>query len=357
VRRFQSLATAITVVSIAVSLVAIAVITVGVLVVAQSTFSHLMREAGTSAAETQAMFDHGIEATFVVAIAVAAVVSAGLAMVLAALLARPLQQMAHAARRIAKGDYATRVGRGGPQELASLADSFNQMARSLEEQERLRREFVVNAAHELHTPLTNLQGYLEALRDGVIAPTPEQFGSLHEEAQRLVRLSRSLDTLAESEFQARSRACEKIALGPAVRSAYEVARPAFEAKSISVDVAVPDTLEVVAEPDGLAQVLGNLLQNACRYTPAGGHAGIQADTPRSHVVVVSVTNSGAPIPAGDLAHVFERFYRVEKSRDAARGGAGIGLAIVKQVVEAAGGSVGVDSDDRSTRFWFSLPSA
>ena len=354
--RLRSIAVGITLVSMAVSLVAIAVITIGVFVVAQSTFSRLMIKAGTSAAETQAMFDHGIAAIFVVAVGVATLVSAGLAVILAALLSRPLRHMASAARRIAAGDYAARVATDGPVEVASLARSFNQMAMSLEEQERSRRDFIVNAAHELHTPLTNLQGYLEALRDGVIAPTPEQFRSLHEEAQRLVRLSRSLDALAETEIRERPMAIECIEVAPAVRSAYEVARPTFEAKGISVALAIPEQLVVLAEADGLAQVLANLLQNASRYTPPGGRAEITAEARRSHVVV-SISNTGDGIPAGDLAHVFERFYRVEKSRDVARGGAGIGLAIVKQVVEKSGGRVGVDSTAGSTKFWFSLPAA
>ena len=111
-----------------------------------------------------------------------------------------------------------------------------------------------------------------------------------------------------------------------------------------------------AEPDGLAQVLANLLQNASRYTPRGGRASIDAERARSRVLV-SITNTGEGIPADDLPHVFERFYRVEKSRDAARGGAGIGLAIVKQLVEGFGGRVGADSNSHFTRFWFSLPIA
>ena len=353
-RRLRSLATGITAVSIVVAISAISVIAVGVLVVAQSTFNRLMVEAGTPAADAQAMFDHSVATVFAVAAAIAVVISVGLAIGLAALLSRPLRHMAVAAERIARGDYEARVPRGGPDELASLADSFNQMARSLAEQERERRDFIANAAHELRTPLTNLQGYLEGLRDGVIAPTPEQFGSLHEEAQRLVRLSRSLDALAENQGPDRVAACTDVRLAPAVRSAYEVSRSAFEAKDIAVDIAVPDSLVVRAEADGLAQVLANLLQNASRYTPPGGEASIRATSNRS-TVTVSITNSGDGIPAGDLPHVFERFYRVEKSRDAARGGAGIGLAIVKQLVEASGGKVGADSTEHSTRFWVSLP--
>ena len=353
-RRLRSLATGITLVSLLVAVIAIAVIAVGVLVVAQSTFSRLMVQAGAPAAEAHDMFNQGVATIFLVAVLIAVAISLVLAIVLATRLTRPLRQMAMAAERIAAGDYEARVGEGGPDELASLADSFNRMAHSLAKHERERRDFIANAAHELRTPLTNLQGYLEGLRDGVIAPTPEQFRSLHEEAQRLVRLSRSLDALADNERPDREVRSEDVDVAQAVRSALEVARPGFEAKGIAVDVNVPERLIARAERDGIAQVLANLLQNASRYTPAGGKASIRAE-PRRTQVVVSITNSGEGIPAEDLPHVFERFYRVEKSRDAARGGAGIGLAIVKQLVEASGGMVGADSNRSSTSFWFSLP--
>src|SRR5690348_4092479 len=355
-RHLRSLATGITLVSVLVAFIAIAVIVVGVLVVAQSTFNQLMIQAGTPAADAQSMFDHSVATIFLVAVLIAVVISVGLAIILAARLASPLRRMAWAAERIAGGDYEARVPHAGPAELASLADSFNRMAHSLAEQERARRDFIANAAHELRTPLTNLQGYLEALRDGVIPPTPEQFRSLHEEAQRLVRLSRSLDELADNERPDRVALRQDVDLTQAVRTAYELARPAFEAKAIEVDLAVADGLVARAEPDGLAQVLANLLQNASRYTPRGGRASIKAEGQRSKVVI-SITNTGDGIPADDLPHVFERFYRVEKSRDAARGGAGIGLAIVKQIVEASGGKVGAESTHHTTRFWFSLPTA
>jgi two-component system, OmpR family, sensor histidine kinase BaeS len=355
-RRLRGLTTGITSVSLIVAFVAITVIAVGVLGVAQSTFDRLMVQAGTSAVDAQVMFDHGVTTIFLAAVLIAVAISVALAVVLAAWLSRPLRQMARAAERIAGGDYTTRVRGSGPNELASLADSFNRMAQSLAEQEQQRTDFIANAAHELRTPLTNLQGYLEALRDGVIAPTPEQFRSLHEEAQRLVRLSRSLEAIAVNQHFADAVRCEDVDVAQAIRSAYDVARPAFEAKAIEVDMSLPDRLIARAEPDGLAQVLANLLQNASRYTPQGGSAAIRASGQRSRVVV-SVSNTGEGIPDVDLPHVFERFYRVEKSRDPARGGAGIGLAIVKQLVEASGGRVGADSDGRLTRFWFSLPAA
>ncbi len=352
--RPRGIAVRIALLSLVVTAVAVIVIAIGVLGVAQVTFNRLMREAGEPAATARAMFEESVVPVFIVAAVIAVVVSLVLASLLALRLARPLNDMAQAARRIAHGEYHARVRRAGPEEVTSLADSFNQMAESLQEQERLRREFIVNAAHELSTPLTNLQGYLEALRDGVIAPSTEQFQSLHEEVDRLVRLSQSINTLAQENGTRIGRVLETIDLVPAVRSAVELARPSFEGKAIRVQLHVPERLPALAQPDQLAQVLANLLQNASRYTPEGGLVTIAAEARRSDVLV-SVSNTGDSIPQQDLPHLFERFYRVEKSRDRARGGAGIGLAIVKQLVEATGGRVGAESQAGVTRFWFSLP--
>ncbi|TMD39937.1 MAG: HAMP domain-containing protein [Chloroflexi bacterium] len=350
----RRLSARIAIVAVLVMAVAVAVIAIGVLIVAQSTFSQLMVQAGQSADTARSMFDDSVVVVFAVATLAAAGVGIALATLLGFRLAAPLQEIAAAARRVARGDLGARVDRSGPEEMTSLADSFNQMAETLEEQERMRREFVINAAHELSTPLTNLQGYLEALRDGVIAPSGEQFRSLQEEVERLVRLSRSLQTLAAQDSAADRPALETIDLVSAVRSAVELARPSFETKRIAVQLRVPERLPVRAHMDQVAQVLGNLLQNASRYTPEGGTVTIDAESRPSNALV-SITNTGDGIPQHDLPHVFERFYRVEKSRDRERGGAGIGLAIVKQLVESSGGDVGADSRGGLTRFWFSLP--
>ena len=352
--RPQGIAVRIAALSLLVTAVAVAVMAIGVLAVAQATFSRLMLEAGQSAATAHAMFDESVKPVFIVATAIAAAVSLLLASLLAIRLAGPLNNIARAARRVARGEYDARVRRSGPDELTSLADSFNQMAESLEQQERMRRDFIVNAAHELSTPLTNLQGYLEALRDGVIAPSTEQFQSLHEEVDRLVRLSQSLNALAENSSPSSGGGLETIDLAAAVRAAVELARPSFDGKAIRVQLHVPDRLPARAVPDQLSQVLANLLQNASRYTPDGGLVTVAAEARRKDVLV-SVSNTGDGIPDLDLPHVFERFYRVEKSRDRAHGGAGIGLAIVKQLVEATGGRVGAESHAGVTKFWFSLP--
>jgi len=228
------------------------------------------------------------------------------------------------------------------------------MAERLDDQERLRREFIANAAHELRTPLTNLQGYLEALRDGVVSADRATFESLHDEADRLVRLSRSLDALAEGDIAAQPPALAELDLSAAIAAAIELVVPAFERQQITLRVEIPPRLRARANADHLAQVLANLLQNASRYTPAHGNVLVTAEG-RPGDVLVTIANTGDGIPSADLPHVFERFYRVEKSRDRARGGAGIGLAIVKRLVELGGGRVGADSVPGLTRFWFSVP--
>jgi signal transduction histidine kinase len=352
--RNRGIAARIALAALASAAIGLAILALGVTVVGGQVFTDLMLKAGDSAEHARAMYDQSVTTVVVVAVLIAILASVGLAMAMGRMLARPLREVGAAARRIADGDYAARVPRGGPEEIVSLADSFNQMAMSLEEQERMRRDFIANAAHELRTPLTNLQGYLEALRDGVIVADRSTYESLWDEAERLVRLSRSLDALAEGDAAASPPDLEAIDLAAAVRSAVELAQPAIERAGLRLALEVPPILPARANPDHLAQVLANLLSNAVRYTPAGGLVSVRAER-RPGDLLVSVGNSGEPIPPDDLARLFERFYRVEKSRDQARGGAGIGLAIVKQLVEAGGGRVGAESAAGETRFWFSLP--
>jgi signal transduction histidine kinase len=334
--------------------VGLVILAIGVAVVGGDLFTELMMKAGESAEHARRMYDDSVVTVVVAASALAVLASIGLAVALARMLARPLDEIGGAARRIADGDYAARVPREGPEELASLADSFNQMAASLERQEQMRRDFIANAAHELRTPLTNLQGYLEALRDGVIVADAATYESLHEEADRLVRLSRSLDALAEGDAGTSPATPIELDLAAAIRSAIDLAAPAVERAGLRLETGLPASLPARADPDRIAQVLANLLSNAIRYTARGGLITVRAER-RPADILVSVTNTGEGIPTDDLDRVFERFYRVEKSRDRARGGAGIGLAIVKQLVESVGGRVGAESADGQTRFWFSIP--
>jgi two-component system sensor histidine kinase BaeS len=350
----RGLAWRIALVGIVSAAAAVGIITVGVWVVGGDALAQLMMEAGDTAAHAYEMFDHSIRDVLLVAIAVAIAASVALAVMLARMIARPLADVGAAARRVAGGDLAARVPRAAPDELASLADSFNQMAAELEESERQRRDLIANTAHELRTPLTNLEGYLEAIRDGVIVPDRQTYESLLEETERLVRLARALDDLAAGDRAARRARLVEVDLAALLSASVELARPAFEARGLVLERRWAEQLPARADPDQLAQVVANLLQNAARYAPRGGRV-ILAAEPRPGTILVSLSNAGEGIPVADLPHLFERFYRVEKSRDRALGGAGIGLAIVKQLVEGWGGQVGAESTPGLTRFWFSLP--
>ena len=352
--RFDSLASRIALAGVLIALVAMVLVAAGVLLIGRTTFETLMAEHGTAAAISYAMFDTSVTRVLIATSLVAVVCAVALAILVARQIERPLADVARAARRIASGSYDARVMRPASQELASLADSFNQMAASLEDQERQRRDLILNFAHELRTPLTNLHGYMEALRDGVVQASPQSYASLQEEVDRLLRLSTSLDVLA-SGATAGTEPVE-LDLVPAAEALVELHRQLLERRGLKLQVSMPTSVRVRADADTLAQVVGNLLQNAERYTPEGGTVWVRVE-PDTDRVEVSVANTGDAIPADDLPHLFERFYRVEKSRDSAQGGAGVGLSIVKELVEAAGGQVGVESVPGLTRFWFTLESA
>ncbi|HTS14488.1 MAG TPA: HAMP domain-containing sensor histidine kinase [Candidatus Sulfotelmatobacter sp.] len=354
-RRWRGIGLQVAVVVLATTAVSLAIVAVGVVAVGRDTFMALMADHGVSTTAANDMFDRSVSVVIVGALVVAAIAAVTLSVVMAGRLTAPLRNVTAAARRIADGDYAARVEVGGPAEVASLAGSFNEMATQLQAQEQLRRDFVTNASHELRTPLTNLRGYLEALRDGVVEADAATFESLLEEVDRLVRLSRSLDTLADGGV-AGPGAPEpaEIDLAAAVRTAVDLARPGLERAGVRVELTAPAVLRAHGAPDAVAQVMGNLLQNAARYTPTGGQVEVGVEVVPGYARV-RVSNTGDGIPAADLPHVFERFYRVDKSRDRASGGAGIGLAIVQRLVEAGGGQVGAESAAGWTRFWFTLP--
>ena len=331
---------------------AVAIIGTGVLAVARAQFEQLMMKQGVSSSEANAMFQQTISGVFAAAVVVAALLSVIVAVLLARYLTKPLEEMAKAASRLARGDYGARAQEQGPVEIRSLAQAFNLMADSLQSQEQARRDFVAGAAHELLTPLTNLQGYLEGLRDGVVAPTDATFASLQEETERLVRLARALLDLADA--PSRIESPERVDLRKAIESTVELVAPALDRRHIGIDVIVPDAIAVQAKPDHVTQVLVNLLQNAGRYAQEGDRVTVHAE-PRGSTTCISVTNTGPVIPADQVAHIFDRFYRVDKSRDRASGGHGLGLALVKQLVEAGGGEVGADSAGGLTTVWFTLP--
>lgn len=333
---------------------ALAIIGTGVLEVARMQFDQLMMKHGASAADANAMFEQTVSGIFAIAVLIAAVLSVFVAILLARNIARPLEEVSKAAKRLASGDYRARAAELGPAEIRSLATTFNAMADSLQDQEKVRRDFVAGAAHELLTPLTNLQGYLEGLRDGVLTPSQSVFESLHEESERLVRLSHALLALAEA--PSRTEAVDNIDLHKVIESTVQLVAPAMDKRHIGVTIDMPDAIVVRSNPDHLTQVLFNLLQNAGRYASQGSGVSVRARS-LGRDVHVSVSNSGSTIPPDELPRIFDRFYRVDQSRDRSSGGYGLGLALVKQLIEAAGGQVGAESANGSTTVWFTLARA
>jgi signal transduction histidine kinase len=284
----------------------------------------------------------------------------------------PVEALTAAARRMERGDLSQRVEVRSNDEIGELAQAFNAMADGLYRLEELRRNMVSDVAHELRTPLSNIRGYLEAVQDGVVEPKREVIDSLHEEAMLLNRLVDDLQELALAEAGQLRLERRPVAPADVVNRATEAARAQATAKGIALQTDLPEDLPLVdVDSQRIGQVLGNLLNNALAHTLPDGKVIIAArqcpepcpepsrrgaEGAEQLEVEFSVSDTGEGIPPGDLPYVFERFYRADKSRSRASGGAGLGLAIAKQLVEAHGGTIGVESTPgEGSVFWFTLP--
>jgi len=297
--------------------------------------------------------------SLMVAGAVAMVVAAASSVFVSRRIVEPLANMTAATRRIASGRYGERVPVGTSDELGELSESFNAMAKTLEDTEQRRLDLISDVSHEMRTPLSTIEGYMEGLIDGVVQPSEETWGMVHGEAVRLRRLVDDLQELSRAEA-GRLVLWEEV-VGPrdAARRAAERLAPLFEEKGVALGTEAPEELPpVLADPDRLAQVLTNLLGNALRHTPKGGSVTVDAAR-RGDVALFRVEDTGEGIAPGHLPHVFERFYRAEQSRSRAGGGAGVGLAISKALVEAMGGRIWAESAGagKGAAFTFTLPFA
>jgi two-component system, OmpR family, sensor histidine kinase BaeS len=256
---------------------------------------------------------------------------------------RPIGTLTAASQRVGAGDLSLRVPVSGRDELAQLARSFNRMADSLQRGEERQRRLVADVAHELRTPLANLRGYLEALKDGVIPPGSELFASLHEEAVLQQRIVDDLQDLALAEAGALAYHRTRIDLAELLETCRAAHQAAAGAAGVALHVQADGPVIVTADPDRLRQVIGNLLANALRATPAGGSVTLSAARPVDGAATVVVRDTGTGIAAADLPHVFDRFWRADPARGRATGGAGLGLAIARQIVTDHGGHIAADS--------------
>ena len=266
-------------------------------------------------------------------------------------MARSLEELTRAARAVAAGDRSTRVAVRGNDEIATLGRNFNALVESIERGETLRKNLVADVAHELRTPVTNLKAHLEALEDGLVAPTPEAIASLREETDRLARLIGDLQEFALADAGALSLTLEDADLADLLRSAALSAGPRAAARGVALTVEGGGHAR--ADRARVAQVLANLIDNALTHTPAGG-----AVTLRASGSTLTVSDTGEGIAPEHLPFVFERLYRADPSRARATGGAGLGLALVRRIVEAHGGTVGIESTPgRGTTVRIELPSS
>lgn len=289
-----------------------------------------------------------------------------LSLLLSRTISRPLLKMHRAARSMARGDYSRRVEVKSRDEVGLLANSLNILAAELQEKitalERLdqtRREFVANVSHELRTPLSIIQGYTEALMDGMAESETERqkyLADTHEEILRLRRLVTEILDLRKIETGHAEMKTQEISMAQLASQVFEQFQALAEDKQIaaSIDFA-PGSYTAKADPDRIKQVLINLIDNAVRITPPGGRVKVNLKELKD-TLQVSVTDTGPGIPPEEQPLIWERFYKVDKSRARTGGGTGLGLAIAKNIIEAHGGSIDVSSEPgRGSTFYFVIP--
>jgi len=268
----------------------------------------------------------------------------------------PLRAVSQAAEAIAAGQLDRRVEAKTADEIGRLAQSFNRMAESLAQADVQRRNMVADIAHELRTPLTVVQGSLEAMLDGVYDLNPENIASIHQQTALLSRLVADLRDLALAEAGQLRLDWQSVDLEAVIAQASNALQSQALEKGVTFKVELPQGLpRIRGDGQRLQQVLFNLVSNALRHTPTGGTVKTAVEVKEDRVVI-RVQDTGSGIPAEDLPHVFERFYRVDRSRARSTGGSGLGLTIAKRIVEAHGGQIWAQSWlGAGSTFAFSLP--
>jgi len=268
---------------------------------------------------------------------------------------RPLRRLTNAARRIASGDFSERVAVTSPSEAAELAASFNRMAETLERDQETRHRLLSDIVHELRTPLSVIQGTAQGFVDGVIPADAAHAGIICDEASLLNKLITDLRDIALAESGELRLEKKPADMADLARQAASAVQPRAREKGVELEVITPEGLPLAfVDRDRTLQIVGNLLENALRHTPAGGNITVRLSGPEDGLLALRVADTGEGIPPEHLPHVFERFYRADPARPA--GGTGLGLAIVKQLTEAQGGSVRVESSSgRGSVFTVTFP--
>jgi signal transduction histidine kinase len=271
---------------------------------------------------------------------IAGLVALGVVWVLARGMTSPLREMVDATEAMARGDFSARVRATSHDEIGTLARSFNKMAAELAETDRLRRDLVANVSHELRTPITALQAVLENLVDGVVPPDPDTMRTMLTQVERLGRLVQQLLDLSRLESGVLALDRRPFDVEPMLEHAVRES----QLQAVTVDFAIevaPRGFTLEADAERLHQVVANLVENAVRHSPPGATVTVRAiaSAGGAHIEVV---DEGPGIPEAEAARVFERFYRADTARSSSRGGAGLGLAIARWIVELHGGEIHVE---------------
>ncbi|MBK8030156.1 MAG: HAMP domain-containing protein [Chloroflexi bacterium] len=268
---------------------------------------------------------------------------------------RPLQTVASAASEVAQGHYDRRVPMAGPEEVKAVADAFNQMSEKIQAEQRSQQDFLANVSHDLKTPLTSIQGFSQAIMDGVGDPIPAA-RIIHEEAGRLNRMVIELTDLARLQAGRLSMQTTPIDMGDLTAAVGQRLAIMAREKQVALTVNAPSMPVIAGDGDRLVQVVTNLISNAIKYTPSGGKVNVCTQVRNGGVEVV-VTDTGLGIAASELPRIFERFYQVDKARGPQRG-TGLGLAIVQEIIQAHGGRISVTSpgEGQGSTFTVWLPS-
>ena len=306
--------------------------------------------------ETLPNFQHEVNRALIISGVIVTVISALLSWSISRRIVSPVRAVAAASQHIAAGHYEQKLTESGSDELSELTHNFNRMAAALAEIEGTRRQLLGDISHELKTPLSSIKGYMEGLQDGVIPASDDTFQLVYREADRLQRLVLDLQQLVSLEASLCPQPCDAEKLVKAVISRLQ---PQFLDKQVSLDAHfAPNLPPVIADFDRMVQVLLNVIGNALQYTPSGGAVQIET-TQEGKNLRFAICDSGIGLAAEDLERIFQRFYRVDKSRSRLTGGSGIGLTIARSIIEAHHGKIWVESAGLGlgSTFYFTLPLA
>ena len=312
-------------------------------------------EALPLAPQEQRYLDRSNRVAFYAA-GVASLIALVLGVLLARRITRPVRELTVATQAVARGELGLQVPVRSRDELGRLAESFNQMSDDLARSNELRRQMTADIAHDLRTPITVMAGYLESLRDGVLPPSQARFETLYQEAQLLKRLVEDLRILSLADAGELALNREPVPPGWLLEQAAAAHRHQAGQQQVDLQVQVaPDLPAVTVDPDRMAQVLGNLIGNALRYTAAGGHISLSARR-ENHSVLLAVQDDGQGIAPDALPHIFDRFYRGDETRHEDGGESGLGLAIARSLVELHGGTLSAASTPgQGSTFTIALP--